>query len=492
MNRGIKPIVSTLIGPAMLSITLKTRYRPLLRRKLVNLTERTIHRVTHAANHPERINQDRYIVGRSLLHSAERALQSRNISDHALRGVATVINSAINSISIRNQFNEQHGNGPPGFLVISPTKMCNLKCPGCWAGTEDNPATLEFDLFNRIVREMRELWGAHFVVITGGEPLLYRSQGKGLIDIAETNPDSYFMFYTNGSNLTQEIAKRIGKAGNISPSISVEGGIKSTEARRGEGIFSKLLAVFEYLRQEGVLFGIALTSTRDNCDEILTDENIDFYCNQQGAMYAWVFPYTPVGRGYNLDLMMEPVQLRRLHRRLWEAIVQHKIFLADFGQSSTACGGCLAAGRPAGKFYINWNGDVAPCAFTPYAGCNIHDIYERGGNLNDLMEIEFFAAVRAWQRRYGYGSFPTTQQNLIRPCLYRDHFGELSKLLKRYKPAPLNQEAEAVLSDLSYREKLVVYNKECAAVLDPVWKHQYCMPITCKIDAERLVETLHR
>ncbi len=186
---------------------------------------------------------------------------------------------------------------------------------------------------------MRELWGAHFVVITGGEPLLYRSKGKGLLDIAEANPDSYFLFYTNGTCLTQKVAKRIGKAGNLSPAISVEGGIKSTEARRGEGIFGKLLAVCEYLRQAGVLFGIALTATRNNCDEILANEVIDFYCNQQEAMYAWIFPYTPVGRGYNLDLMMEPVQLRRLHHRLWEAIVQHRIFIANFGQSSTVCGG---------------------------------------------------------------------------------------------------------------------------------------------------------
>ncbi|MCI2426861.1 radical SAM protein [Candidatus Acetothermia bacterium] len=491
----VTPIVSPFIRPSILAMIIKTRYRPLLRRKLVNLAERSIHRnVIFTPNRPEQINWDRYITARSLLHSVERALQSRNISDHALQSAATVVNAAVSSASTtaREQFAAKYEDGPPGFLVISPTKMCNLNCPGCWAGTEDNPATLEFDLFNRIVREMRELWGAHFVVITGGEPLLYRSEGKDLLDVAEANPESYFMFYTNGTGLTQKVAKRIGKVGNISPAISVEGGIQSTEARRGEGIFGKLLAGFEYLRQEGVFFGIALTATRYNCDEVLIDETIDFYCNKQGAMYAWIFPYTPVGRGYNLDLMMDPVQLRRMHHRLWEAIIQHRILIADFGQSSTACGGCLAAGRPAGQFYINWNGDVAPCAFAPYAGCNIHDIYERGGNLNDLMEIEFFAAIRAWQRSYGYGSPPTAQHNLIRPCLYRDHFGELSKMLERYKPVPLNQEAEAILGDAAYREKLVAYNKECAAVLDPVWQQQYCRPVACEIDAENLVETVHR
>lgn len=496
MNRKIRPvasITSTLIAPAILPITLKTRHRPLLRKNLINLAERTIHRVVmHNPNQQKKIKQDRYIVARSLLYSAERALQSRDISDHTLRSAAVVLNTAIKSVPIREQFTEQYGNGPPGFLVISPTRTCNLNCPGCWAGTENDPAVLEFDLFNRIVREMRELWGAHFVVITGGEPLLYRSAGKGLLDVAEANPDSYFMFYTNGTCLTQKIAKRIGKVGNISPAISVEGGIKSTEARRGEGIFGKLLAVFEHLRQEGVLFGIALTATRNNCHEVLADETIDFYCNDQGAMYAWIFPYTPVGKGYNLDLMMEPVQLRQMHQRLWEAIVQHRILLADFGQSSTACGGCLAAGRPAGQFYINWNGDVAPCAFTPYAGCNIHNIYAQGGNLNDLMEIEFFAAIRAWQQSYRYASLPAARHNLIRPCIYRDHFGELSKLLERYKPTPLNQEAEAVLGDSSYREKLVAYNKNCAAVLDPVWQRQYLMPIAREMDAKSPVETVDR
>lgn len=110
--------------------------------------------------------------------------------------------------------------------------------------------------------------------------------------------------------------------------------------------------------------------------------------------------------------------------------------------------------------------------------------------MNDLMEIEFFAAIRAWQRSSGYGSPPTTQHNLLRPCLYRDHFGELSNLLERYNPAPLNQEAEAILGDSSYREKLVAYNKDCAAVLDPVWQRQYFMPVTCELDTESLVETV--
>lgn len=122
---------------------------------------------------------------------------------------------------------------------------------------------------------------------------------------------------------------------------------------------------------------------------------------------------------------------------------------------------------------MNWNGDITPCVFIPYAAANIHEIYGRGGTINELMGIPFFAEIRAWQKSYGYLTKPTHTKNLILPCPHRDHFDFLYPLILRYRPKPINKEAEQALSDGNYVHGLLEYGRACAALLDPVWEREY-------------------
>jgi MoaA/NifB/PqqE/SkfB family radical SAM enzyme len=320
---------------------------------------------------------------------------------------------------------------------------------------------------------MEELWGAAFVVISGGEPFLYRSEDKDLLDMAEAHPNLYFLVYTNGTQITREVAQRLGRLANLTPAISVEGRAPTTEERRGSGVFNQILSAFANLREFGVPFGISMTATRQNCDELLSDEVVDFYFEEQGALYGWIFQYMPIGKGYDLSLMVTPEQRLRLHPRMWEVLREKKVFLMDFWNSGTATHGCLAAGRQGGYFYVNWNGDVTPCVFIPYAPANIYEIYERGGTINDLMDIPFFAEIRRWQKSYGYLTKPMETKNLILPCPHRDHFDFLYPLLLRHRPKPINKEAEKALADQKYIQGLLDYGRACAALLDPIWEREY-------------------
>ena len=67
------------------------------------------------------------------------------------------------------------------------------------------------------------------------------------------------------------VAKRMGELGNLSPALSVEGMREKTDARRGDGVFDKVLAAMERLKREGVIYGISLTATRKNAEEMLSD-----------------------------------------------------------------------------------------------------------------------------------------------------------------------------------------------------------------------------
>ncbi len=127
--------------------------------------------------------------------------------------------------------------------------------------------------------------GGRFITISGGEPFVYKSEGKTLLDIYKKYDDMVFLVYTNGIVINEEVAQRLAESANVTPSISVEGFEEETDQRRGAGTFKKNLRAFEHLREVGVPFGISVTATSKNIDVLLGDEFYDFYFEEQGASY---------------------------------------------------------------------------------------------------------------------------------------------------------------------------------------------------------------
>jgi sulfatase maturation enzyme AslB (radical SAM superfamily) len=285
-----------------------------IRRLALKVAEKkTYHALVEKNNSssPIRTQEDKYYMVRNMLHSINRALENKRISPSVRRGLIKIL---IGNVLLKNNptiraFKETYGFGAPGFLLISPTKQCNLHCTGCYAASSSADAEkLDYDMVDRILTEKKKLWGSQFTVISGGEPLMWRSDGKDLIDIAAQHSDQYFLMYTNGTLIDEKMAQRMAEVGNITPAISVEGFEKETDARRGKGVHKRILKAFENLRNSGVPFGISITATRHNAELVLSDEFMDFYFEKQGAIYGWIFQYMPIGRSYTLNLMVTPEQ----------------------------------------------------------------------------------------------------------------------------------------------------------------------------------------
>jgi MoaA/NifB/PqqE/SkfB family radical SAM enzyme len=371
-------------------------------------------------------------------------------------------------------FMARYGRRPPGFLVIGPTQRCNLNCKGCYAKASNKTAsTIPFSVLDRIVREKTELWGSHYTTWVGGEPTMYASEGKDILDIAERHSDNMFLMYTNGLLVDEEMARRMGELGNVVPQVSVEGFEKETDDRRGKGVFKKVLKAFECMRKEGVPFGIAVTPTRHNASMLTSDEFVDFYFHQQGATLAWIFQYMPVGRDYSLDLMLTPEQRLRLLDRERELLWEHGVFYVDFWNSGPIGSGCIAAGREEGYLYIDWDGRVMPCPYYQFSPVNIYDIYKSGGNLNDAFDQPFFDAIRKWQDEYGFAKHYHEISNWLRPCPIRDHHEQAINDIKQYQVVPQDQQAEEWLQDENLHRGLVRFDRELAQVMDPVWEKIY-------------------
>ncbi|MDK2835800.1 MAG: hypothetical protein PWP21_577 [Thermosediminibacterales bacterium] len=356
------------------------------------------------------------------------------------------INNWLIGIPKQRQTTEELGVNIPNTILIDPTSACNLRCEGCWAGAQVKHDTLSYELLDRILTEAKEL-GIYWAVVSGGEPFLY----PHLLKLAEKHNDMVFMIYTNGTLITDEVADRIVEVGNISPAISLEGWKERTDARRGEGVFDKVVGAMDRLRSRGALFGISLTMTRENYKEATSDEFIDFLINK-GAIYGWSFHYIPIGRNPNPDLMLTPDQRAYLVERV-RYIRTHKPFmLMDFWNDGEYTEGCIAGGRR--YFHITPGGDVEPCAFVQFS---IDNIKEK--SLLDVLKSPLFTA---FQKRQPFC------ENHLRPCPIIDTPNTLKEIVTESGAHPLYPGADAVIS----KDINTILNKRAAQwaqVSDTIW-----------------------
>lgn len=337
-----------------------------------------------------------------------------------------VLNFAIRGywqgIEKRKQVAQKLGFLPPSFLLLDPTEACNLRCRGCWAGRYA-VRTLPWEIVDRIIREAKEL-GQHWMVLSGGEPFAY----KHLFDMLEKHPDMFFMAYTNGTLITDEVADHLARLGNLSPCVSLEGFKEETDWRRGEGVYDKVMATMDRLRERGMIFGASVTVTSRNVKELFSDAFIDHLIDK-GVFYLWSFHYIPIGRDPDTTLMLSPEQRAWLYRRVRELRSRKPIFIADFWNDGEYVGGCIAGGRQ--YVHINANGDVEPCAFVHFSTVNVRDV-----SLLEALRSPLFAAYRSRQPFH---------PNLLTPCPIIDHPEALRAMVAESDARPTHDGADHIL-----------------------------------------------
>jgi MoaA/NifB/PqqE/SkfB family radical SAM enzyme len=427
---------------------------------------------------PLRVQEDKYYMARAIFRSIERTIKKGNLSRGAIEGLLRVFlgNVFFGGFYKRLEYVKKYGERPPVFITVSPGKKCNLRCKGCYAASGvEFSEKLQWDVLEKTIDQARDLWDVKFVVISGGEPLLYRDDkyGKTILDLYEKYDDTYFLMYTNGTLISEKVAERMAELGNVTPAISVEGLKKETDDRRGEGVFDLILKAMDNLKKAGVPFGLSLTATRYNIDVLTSAEFRDFFFKGIGAMYSWIFQYMPIGRKFTLDMMPTPKQRTRLYEWEWNLMRKEGIFVADFWSTATGSDGCIAAARPGGYFYIDWNGDVMPCVFVPYSVDNVYKAFKEGRDLNDVINSGFFEDIRKWQYDYGYKQQPSEHKNWIMPCFIRDHHAKFLEVVNKHDAKGAGEDAVAALKDDGYNIGLMNYDKEMKKLTDPVWEEHY-------------------
>lgn len=359
----------------------------------------------------------------------------------------------------KENYRQKYEIDPPAFCTISPTQKCNLNCVGCYAAScVSTSSSLPYWVVERIIKEMYTLCGSRFIVISGGEPFLWKDEDKDIISLAEQFKDVVFLVYTNGTALNEDSIKRLKEVA-VTPAISVEGFEKETDERRGKGIFKKVLNTIELLKKYGIAFGISVTATKNNLKLLLDDKFYEYWFDDVGATYMWMFHLMPIGRAKDtMELMLSAEERISLLYKWEKLIFEKEYFIGDFWNAGFASDGCIAYARPGGYFYVDWNGDIMPCVFIPYYKDNIYDLYKNGKTIIDAFFSDYFIKGRNWQKEYGYTRKPVG--NFFAPCSIRDNHKYFRENILSEEIKPEDENAKDALEDPEYYKKMLEFDNK--------------------------------
>jgi len=254
----------------------------------------------------------------------------------------------------------------PPFLFISVINSCNLRCQGCWVDVAAKQNLIDKATLNRVITDAKKKGNSYFGIL-GGEPFMH----PDLLDVFDAHPDCYFQVFTNGQLITDEVARRLNHAGNVTPLISVEGSKAVSDTRRGRSdVLAKTLAGLENCRKHGIIIGVASSICQTNIDDLVSEEWLKTLISL-GAHYAWFHTYRPVGPSPNFDLALTPDQVLKVRRFCVEMRAKLPIAIVDpywDDQGQALCPMATGVSHHIGPW-----GDIEPCPIIQFAKESIHD-----------------------------------------------------------------------------------------------------------------------
>ena len=283
---------------------------------------------------------------------------------------------------------EKSGEHIPPFLIASITSSCNLHCAGCYsrsnhATTDEAPVKqLSSEEWLRIFEEADDL-GVSFILLAGGEPLLRRD----IIEAAGERQNILFPVFTNGTFMDKRYFELLDRRRNLIPIMSIEGNREITDARRGPGVYDRLIANMEELQRRGLVFGASVTVTTENLREVTSEAFLSSLSDRgcKAVIYVEFVPVTEEAR-HLAPGDEEREYLRQEIDRLRQQDGNEMMYISFPGDEKSS-GGCLAAGR--GFFHINSHGGAEPCPFSPYSDVNIRDT-----SLKEALQSRLFLALQ--------------------------------------------------------------------------------------------------
>lgn len=289
----------------------------------------------------------------------------------------------------RKSYLEEESLHIPPFLISSIATDCNLACKGCYARSNNICGTLEkdkkeeltADQWKKIFLDAAQM-GINFNLLAGGEPLLR----KDILKAASEVKDMIFPIFTNGTIVSESYIDFFFENFNLIPILSLEGCKENTDARRGQGVFSRVIHSMEQLKNKGLFYGTSITVTTANLDTATSLSYVNLL-KDLGCKIVFFIEYVPT-EADTKHLVLDEKEIAQMEVNLEKLrITYDDIIFLSFPGDEKAMGGCLGAGR--GFLHISPDGKAEACPFSPYSDRNIAQT-----GLKEALKSPFFARLR--------------------------------------------------------------------------------------------------
>ena len=285
---------------------------------------------------------------------------------------------------------------PPFMVSYSITKKCNLKCKHCYSDSVDQaaPDELSTEEAFRLMDDLSE-WGIGLLVIDGGEPLCR----DDLLEVVKyaSSKGLRTTLGSNGTLITEAIAKKMLDAGLKSVAISVDGADAQThDSFRGlSGAFQQALDGAEACKNAGLPFQFNMVIRKDTLSQL---DDMLRIALERGANAAEFFDLVATRRGKQecKEQVLSPVERKQAMEQLaqsqedcpilirvpacpmyplllQEKQIQPKHFPAEMLQRIPYYRRGCAAAMPMGYVMIQANGEVNPCMLLQVKMGNIRE-----------------------------------------------------------------------------------------------------------------------
>ena len=203
------------------------------------------------------------------------------------------------------------------------TERCNFRCKHCYQSDDFIKSEMSqsqlFGVLDDYISFTRktDLNQWRKLSLTGGEPILKKeffplleraSQYKnlGLLDV--------LCVMTNGSTMTQEVARRYVELGVNAMQISVEGTEAVNDEIRGKGNFRRAVRGAEIIIEHRIPLSFSLTVTKKNVDDI---EPLARFAAELGVDGMGIGRLVPLGRGGEYkDIMLSPLEVYKMYKEI--------------------------------------------------------------------------------------------------------------------------------------------------------------------------------
>lgn len=277
------------------------------------------------------------------------------------------------------------------------SEVCNLKCLHCYQ-EKHRPIELEYQQLIMILEQYRELLKKlnvkGHINLTGGEPLCSPYFFK-ILDEFKKDKDLYsFSILTNGTLITDEVAKKISEYNPEYVQVSLEGGKKTNDFIRGKQVYKKVATAIKYLKKYNIFVSISFTATKINYKEF---PEVVKFAEKYNVDNVWSDRFIPLNKNSDLDLQMSKeetneylriMQKERIRLKLKKSKTNVAMYRALQFQMTNDYPYTCTAGRS--LLTVMENGDLVPCRRMPIVIGNLLDnnMYELYKSSEILKELQ--------------------------------------------------------------------------------------------------------